>query len=126
MKFIILFVLMLFSSNSYSYTCANYIKEKPIAMKAHKFIKKFVGRYPLGKCQVEITVCDGFDETVENRPLAEIMLIDQYDREIYMTISYPEVQSWYFATKTQINKRMLNFKKWDRYYEEELGRTEYE
>ena len=126
MKSLFCTLIILFSVNSYSYNCANYTKEKPIAMKALKFIKKFQGKFKLGACDVEITVCDGWEETIENRPLAEIMLVDQYDREIYMTLAYPEEQSWYFATKTQINKRMLNFKKWDRYYEEDLGRTEHE
>ncbi len=125
MKLLICLLVLLTSSTAFTYSCPDRIDKRKQAQATHQYLEKFKGRYQLGVCQVEITTCDFSEESVNGNPIAEVFLLDQYGREVYLSLEYPEQESWYLKTKTKWNDVMLNYRKRDRHYEEELGRTEH-
>lgn len=121
--FLFLFLWSL-SLQAMAYSCPNYLKENSKALKVLDFIKSRQGQFTLGSCQVEIITCEEWEETNTLTPVAEILIIDRLGREAYMVLNYPQKETSFFSTKTQLNKKMLHYEKVDKLYEQEFGRTE--
>lgn len=125
MRTIICLIVLLISPYLFSYPCPKSVEKVKEAQAAHDFLEKFKGQYQLGACQVEITTCSWDEESNQETPVAEVFLLDQYNRETYISLEFPIQESPLLNTKTQWNKRLLNYKKKDRHYEDHLGRTEH-
>lgn len=124
MKTIIFMIIIANSIGVMAYSCPNYIKLNPKAMKALEFMQKRQGQFMLGKCKVEVVVCEGWEETETTLPIAEVLVLDSLGREAYATIVYPQTETAYLSTKTEMNKYMIHYEKTDKFFEEEFGRTE--
>jgi hypothetical protein len=115
---------LMFSGTAVAHPCPEYLKEKPKALKALEFLKRWPGKFALGRCQIEVFTCSGWEKSTDSTPIAEILISDDQGREAYASLQYPEVESSFFKTKTLVQDKVLHFEKTDRFYEDEFGRTE--
>jgi hypothetical protein len=118
------FLLALFVQGAYGSSCPLYVQSNPKAVAAMEFLNRFQGRFSLGKCQVEILACEGWEDTIQALPIAEVLITDDKGREAYVAIAFPKEESEYFNTTTRVSERRFHYEKKDRFYEQVYGRTE--
>lgn len=121
MRIYILSIFWAFQAQAYN--CPPELKTSEKAQKTLEWLTKFQDVKELHGCQLEIVPCENEGEQ-EGAPVGEIFLVDQQGREAYLQLDFPPEAEDKVHVRVISNKRTLNYKKTDRYYEEENGRTE--
>lgn len=121
----VLVLSLLFNFNvAIAYDCPPYVESDPRADITYQWLSKFKDVKELHGCRLEIIVCEKTDTVDVSAPVGEILVTDVEGREGYLAIDFPEIDKKYIHTRVLKNKRMYNYKKKDRFFEKENGRTE--
>lgn len=114
--------LILASNPSWAESCPQALEGHKKGRQIFEWLGKFEGTTSLKSCEIEVVLCE--EGAPGTGPLAEIFIRHSSGREAYLPLLLPSVESPRLFTKIQVNKRMLHYELFDKFYEEELGRTE--
>lgn len=120
----IFLVLTLFIFKSFAYDCPSLLSTNEKSQQAYDWLQKFAGTYTFGNCHIEMIACEKSQTINESAPIGEILIQMTDGREAYLSVDFPQVEEAHFQTKVITSKRAFYFRKRDRFYEKENGRTE--
>lgn len=124
MRSLLIFCLLLITTKAFAYPCPVDLEQVPNKINLHQWLNRFVGIQDLPGCKLEIRTCDPQEERSDVQVLAEIYIVDAQNREVYLPIIVASADNQKIDTEIEIYSRNLYYLKRDKFYEEELGRTE--
>lgn len=106
-------------------TCAKSVGENPKQRRAVEFLRPLVGQYSLGKCAVELHVCDSFAE--DDSPgtvVGDVQITDSKGHVSYIELNFLNLATSTTYAKIQNGSIMFHYEFYDRTKDPEFGRTE--
>jgi hypothetical protein len=123
MKILFLF-LLLGSPKIWAYPCPQNLSLHKEGQTAYQWMKKIKGQWNLKNCRLEITVCNGQEPSNAQNLIGELYLIDEAGREAYLPVTVMEKPLPKIKTQVKEGRRWFYYFRSDRFYEQDLGRTE--
>jgi hypothetical protein len=88
------------------------------------WLQRFQGQSDIPNCHLEITACNPNEPRTTGATIGELFLIDKEGRQAYLPLMVADKGDRKIQTQIESSQRRLKYIKFDRYFEEEFGRTE--
>jgi hypothetical protein len=112
------------SIRSYAYGCPEFTTDSKDYNEAIELLTKVQGSHTLGKCHVEIRVCNSSEPSRSSNQWAEIFIEDEYGREQYAPLYYQTQDSFKSKTDLEAYTNVMYFTFQDRTPDALNGRSE--
>jgi hypothetical protein len=126
MKFmILLFALMVsLSAQAGNYACGADGLKTDSHRRAFTFLDSIKGSYQLGRCLIELQICDAAQPLEEGSVIGDLTVTDRFGRRWYVSFDFATVNTANVKTVVINGRRMVHYEFLEHLPDESSGRTE--
>jgi len=122
--FVYIFLIYSATARADSYVCGADGLKTPAARTAHAFLASIQGRFQLGRCFIELKMCDTTEPTEFGSTVGDIGVTDRYGQFFYVNFDFSQVQTEKVKKVILNGRRMVHYEFIERLPDPINGRTE--
>ena len=124
MKYLILLAFLSAGASADYYNCPNSVLKNKKASAALQFLQKIAGRYQIGKCFVQLQMCEEDGTPADDSVVGDLLVTDRHGRSFYVQLDFAQTDTDETQHLILIGHRMVHYESMSEIPAQDTGKDE--